>query len=330
MQLANMLAELRQAIGLRQKADIQSVAQWLSEGYPVSYPNGDDTAAIRTATGYDLYAIEGFLQTFVEQDPWFAGWCGIMVNLSDIAAMGGRASAVVNALWASASDDKAEKIIQGMVAASHTYQVPIVGGHTNLQSEKPQLAVSVLGKAQRLLSAFAAEPGQALVVAIDLRGSYRAPFLNWCAALEAPAERLRGDLALLPEIAEKQLAIAAKDISQAGLLGTCLMLLESAQLGANIDLTAIPKPEAVSWSDWLKSFPSFGFLLSTPLEKLEDLLRCFHERDIAAAKIGYLTDEMCCLVNYHDQHEIFWDIQHQLLTGLSASLDAKRAIQTQP
>ena len=61
---------------------------------------GDDCAALRDGDGFLLFAIEGFIDSFVAADPWFAGYCGIMVNLSDIAAMGGRPIAVVDALWA--------------------------------------------------------------------------------------------------------------------------------------------------------------------------------------------------------------------------------------
>ena len=50
---------------------------------------GDDCAAIPDGDGFLLFAIEGFMNEFVARDPWFAGWCGVMVNVSDIAAMGG-------------------------------------------------------------------------------------------------------------------------------------------------------------------------------------------------------------------------------------------------
>ncbi|MGO7969274.1 AIR synthase related protein, partial [Rhizobium ruizarguesonis] len=50
--------------------------------------------------GYVLFAIEGFMKEFVAADPWFAGWCGVMVSISDVVAMGGRPIAVVDAVWA--------------------------------------------------------------------------------------------------------------------------------------------------------------------------------------------------------------------------------------
>ena len=58
-----------------------------------------------------------------------------MVNLSDIAAMGGRALAVVDAVWAD-GEASAAAILDGMKAASDAYAVPIVGGHTNLHNSQ--------------------------------------------------------------------------------------------------------------------------------------------------------------------------------------------------
>ncbi len=321
--LKKILVDVLAKSGVGQKLDIQDVAQSIKGALAnVDHPNGDDAAAIANTQGYDLLAGEGFMPEFVNTDPWFAGWCGVMVNVSDIAAMGGRATAVTNTIW---SDDKelVKQIFNGMSAASNVFNVPIVGGHTNLQSPTTQLAVSIFGKANSLLSSFAAEPGHALVAAIDLRGSFRRPFLNWNAATTAPPERLRADLELLPKIAEQQLACSAKDISQAGLLGTTVMLLESSEVGAEIDLTKIPKPDDVDWLDWLCCFPSFGYLLTTPVDKLDELLSVFNDRDISAAQIGAITKDKMMRVDYESQNEVFWDIGKQALTGMTKNNQPK-------
>src|SRR5690606_1601163 len=141
-------------------------------------PVGDDCAAIPDGDGFQLLAIEGFIQTFVERDPWFAGWCGVMVNVSDIYAMGGRPVAVVDAVWGR-DGDALQPLLAGIAAASHAYGVPVVGGHSNARSSGEQLAVAILGRAKRLLSSFDAQPGDVLVAAIDLRGAYREPFPHW-------------------------------------------------------------------------------------------------------------------------------------------------------
>ncbi|KAE8546647.1 sll0787 family AIR synthase-like protein [Marinobacter nauticus] len=320
--LEHTLRHVRQYAGISQKQDISQLAprlRPLPEGW---HPNGDDAAAIPNAGGYSLLAMEGFLNDFVESDPWFAGWCGVMVNISDIAAMGGHPQAVVNALWNHDSDN-ARLILEGMTAAADTFGVPIVGGHTNLRANQPQLAVGILGRSRTLLSAFNAQPGQILVAAIDLRGAFRKPYLNWNAATTATPDQLRADIALLPEIADQRLATAAKDISQAGLLGTSLMLLESSAVGAAISLDNVPKPSGVNWKDWLCAFPSFGYILTTDAASLPALLDRFHKRNISAAAIGAITDTNQLWVTQGQEEQLFWDLNTSSLTGLTRQPSAE-------
>lgn len=318
MPLTELLDQVRASAGLHWKSDIQLVQRQLSEAHPNPFPNGDDAAVIPNGNGFDLLAGEGFIDAFVSSNPWFAGWCGVMVNVSDIAAMGGRPVAVVNALWGG-NDEATADVLRGMAAASRAYQVPIVGGHTNLRTAQPRLAVSIFGRANKILDAFAARPGQTLLAAIDLRGAYQPPYNNWNAATTAPPERLRGDIELLPQIAERELATAAKDISQAGLLGTCVMLLESCGLGADIDLHAIPKPDHVAWPQWLTSFPSFGYLLTTDSQHVPEVLALFQQRKIAAAAIGTLNTCGQCRVHDGNCDELFWDIHTTPLTAMRKS-----------
>ncbi|MEX1668353.1 sll0787 family AIR synthase-like protein [Zhongshania guokunii] len=318
MNLRQLLNQVYQHSGIDHKRDIKRLTPHMPTLAAGLHPNGDDTAALPHPYGHTLLAIEGFIEEFVEHDPWFAGWCGVMVNISDIAAMGGRPSAIVNAIW-DKGGSKAELLMQGMCDAANTYGVSLVGGHTNLRANSTQLAVAILGHAHHLLSSFSARPGQVLVAAIDLRGEYRAPFLNWNAATSAPPARLRGDIALLPEIAELKLATAAKDISQAGLLGTAVMLLECSGVGAEIDLNAIPRPNAAPWADWLCSFPSFGYLLTTDRAQLPALLEKFQARDIAAAEIGRIIREPILNVRDGEAYESFWNLSTSSLTGLGPS-----------
>jgi uncharacterized protein len=235
--LEALTERLRASPALAAKADIGIVAArlGLAQG---AIPVGDDCAAIPDGDGHLLFAAEGFISAFVDADPWFAGWCGVMVNLSDVAAMGGRPVAVVDVVWAE-GEEGANAVLDGLRAAAAAYGVPIVGGHTNLHNRETHLAVAVLGRAgARLLTSFDGAPGDALIMVIDRRGAYREPFDNFQAALEAPPERLRGDLALLPELAEKALARAAKDISQGGIPGTAVMLAESSGVSIALDLDA--------------------------------------------------------------------------------------------
>lgn len=314
LDLAALAASLREASGLRAKGDIAHAARALGLSGGSVVPVGDDCAAIPQDDGYLLFAIEGFINAFVERDPWFAGWCGVMVNLSDVAAMGGRPIAVVDALWAF-GDEAAKPVLEGMRAASERFGVPVVGGHANFSSDRGQLADAVFGRAARLMTSFDAEPGDRLIAAIDLRGRYREPFDNWEAATDAPADRLRGDLALLPQIAEAGLCRAAKDISQAGLVGTSAMLAECSGVGVAIDLDAVPKPEGVALERWLKSFPSFGYLLSVKPSDVDAVVARFAARSIAAADIGEITRGPLVEVVSGAARETIWDFSSRPLIG---------------
>jgi uncharacterized protein len=237
-----------------------------------------------------------------------------MVNLSDVAAMGGRPIAVVDAVWAP-GDVEAAPVLDGLRAASSAFGVPVVGGHTNTRSDRGQLSVAILGRARKLLSSFDARPGDTLVAAIDLRGRYREPFSNWEAATDAPAERLRGDLELLPSIAEAGLALAAKDISQGGLVGTAAMLAECSGVGVEINLTRVPKPSGVSMERWLQSFPSYGYLLAVTPANLSAVLARFAARGIAAAEIGAITADPRIVIGDDRGIETIWDFAREPLMG---------------
>jgi AIR synthase-related protein len=312
--IGSLAATLRASRGLVVKHDIAAVAAQLGLSGASVVPVGDDCAAIPDGDGFLLLAIEGFINEFVAADPWFAGWCGIMVNISDVAAMGGRPLAVVDAVWA-AGEDNATPIVAGLRAASQAFGVPIVGGHTNTRCDRDQLSVAILGRANRLLTSFDARPGDQLIAAIDLRGRYREPFANWEAFTDAPAVRLRGDIAVLPAIAEPGLACAAKDISQGGIIGTAIMLAECSGVGAIVDVLRVPRPDGVSLERWLQTFPSFGYLLAVPPPNVPDVLARFTARGVAAAEIGTITGNDRVEITDGRVTEVVWDFAQSPLIG---------------
>jgi uncharacterized protein len=312
--LDRIAGDLRAARGLAGKRDIAAVAARLSLSANAVIPVGDDCAAIPDGDGYLLFAIEGFINEFVERDSWFAGWCGVMVNVSDIAAMGGRPIAVVDAIWA-AGERAAAPFLDGMRAASQAYGVPIVGGHTNTRTDRSQLSVAILGRAKSLLTSFDARAGHRLVAAIDLRGRYREPFANWEAASDAPPARLKADLEVLPVLAETNLAAAAKDISQGGLVGTTMMLAECSRVGARIDLGQLPRPDGVPLERWLVTFPSYGFVLAVRPENVARIVATFSERGIAAADIGEFTADHRVVIGDGVSAQTIWDFAREPLMG---------------
>ena len=259
---------------------------------------GDDCAAIPDGDGWLLFAAEGMLESFVAADPWFAGYSAVMVNLSDVAAMGGRPLAIVDVLWTPGLERSAA-IWEGMSAASQAYGVPIVGGHTTIvRNDSSFLAAAVLGKARKLITSFDAEPGDDLLVAVDLRGSWRGDKPFWNASVGAPPKRLRGDLQLLPALAESGWCRAGKDISNGGIVGTLAMLLECSHVGAELWLNQLPRPMEAEFTRWLIAFPSFGYLLSVAPENTPEVIAHFAARDITCARAGRVTASPSLLLGY--------------------------------
>jgi AIR synthase-related protein len=334
-ELTELAGALRAGRGFAHKRDIGDVMDALARSLPGGIADlaqavavGDDCAAIAEANGdgWLLFAIEGFLDDFVQAMPWFAGYCGVMVNISDICAMGGRPIAVVDALWSRGAEG-AREVLRGLADASTRYGVPLVGGHSNNHSDRGSLAVAILGRAKALLTSFNARPGDTLMMAIDLRGAYREPHPFWDASTGAPAQRLRADVELLPLLAEHGLCDAAKDISNAGAIGTALMLLECSRVGASIDIDAIPRPAGVPLQRWLQSFPSYGFVFSVRPRHVAAVRVHFESAGIACASVGEVTAEPQVWLRDGAHRALLWDLERDpfILAGAGTPANAEAA-----
>lgn len=321
MNVGELAAALAASRGVAHKADIRAVVDGLRNDWVADRSDavavGDDCAAIPDGSGgYLLLAIEGLLEDFVERDPWFAGYASVMVNVSDVYAMGGRPIAVVDALW-DRDAAHARQLVAGMGAAARAYGVPVVGGHTNLRARASGLAVAVLGRATRLATSFDARPGDALLAAVDLRGAYREPHPFWDASSGVDPGRLRGDLEVLPNLSESGRCRAAKDISNAGLLGTALMLLECSGVGATLDIDALPVPPDADPGRWmLHTFPSFGFLCAVAPQFEGEVIGAFRARDIAVATVGRIDDSRVLRLKSGDTEALAWNFATEPLMGL--------------
>ena len=306
--LEQLAAKLKQSLGIIQKQDIQLASQTLGLQTDSRIQVGDDCAAIPDGDGYLLLAAEGMWHVLVETDPWFAGWCAVMVNISDIAAMGGKAIAVVDTIW---TDDRAKAIpiLEGMKAASQAYSVPIVGGHTNFHSAYNALSVAILGRTHKLINSFTAQPGDLLVIAVDLAGEMHPKFPFWNAATKTKPSRLQKNLDILPYLAEHSLCNAGKDISMGGIVGTLLMLIEASQCGAILNLDSIIYPRDVSFETWLLCFPSYGFLLSVLPHNLAKVQQQFNNENVFCNVVGEIKEGSQLLLKTKRQSCLFWNLK---------------------
>ena len=273
--LGRIVEELADSLAIQDKIQIHKAFSPALTVTADGVPLGDDCAAIPEADGtYLLVAAEGLLDSFVRDDPWFAGYCAVMVNVSDICAMGGRPTAIVDVMWAP-DHERTVAVWEGMRRAARDYGVPIVGGHTTLtrQDSSVHLAASIVGRAKRLMTSFDAKSGDALLLAVDLDGSYRRDKPFWNCSVGADPKRLRSLIALLPEIAEKGWCRTAKDVSNGGIVGTLIMLLECSEVGARLDLSSVPA-ERLRMLTWYPILISFG-INADPIRPVPPVINTF-------------------------------------------------------
>jgi uncharacterized protein len=283
-ELDRLATDLRNLPGVRAKADIGLVADALGGGDWYAGP-GDDGAVLPEGAGRVVVGGEAILPAFVAADPHGAGIAAVLANVNDLAAMGARPVALLDTVVGPA--DVVGEALRGMREAAAMYDVPIVGGHLTRTDGPPALSAFGIGRADRVLSATHAAPGQVLVLACCLDGTMR-PDFPFFPSFREREDRMAGDVRLLADVAASGAAVAAKDVSMAGLVGSLAMLLEPQRLGVTVDLDVLPVPGGVPLADWLACFPAFAFLLTCPPEGVAGCLAAFRERGLTAEPIGEL------------------------------------------
>lgn len=115
---------------------------------------GDDCAVLPAGEGELLIStdllMEGVHFLRSESSPEDVGWKAAAVNLSDIAAMGGKpvATFLSIALPKDAQGEWAERFIEGYRQISSQYDVPLLGGDTTSSLRDIAVNVGILGRCQ--------------------------------------------------------------------------------------------------------------------------------------------------------------------------------------
>ena len=179
------------------------------------------------------------------------------------------------------------------------------------------LSATCTGIARRPLRAAAARPGDVLLAAFCLEGRYMGDDSDFFTSLRDRAPgRLRTDGEPLVEVAEAGLCHAARDVSMPGAAGSLLQLLEAAGCGAVLDVERLPRPEGVGVERWLRTFPSFGFLLAAVPDHVDAARERFTRRGLACEPCGRFTDSRALELQCRGSRATVWDFDIAPLTGL--------------
>jgi selenophosphate synthetase-related protein len=311
-ELETLAATLRDLPGVQAKAHIGLVAEVFGRGDWYAGP-GDDGAVLPPGTGSVVIGGEAILPQFVAHDPHGAGMAAVLANVNDLAAMGAVPVALLDTVVG--PEDISREVLRGLRTAAQLYDVPVVGGHLTRSDGPPALSAFGVGRAERVLSATHAAPGQVLVLGCCVAGRMRTDF-PFFPSFQERGGQLAGDVRLLAELARSGAAVAAKDVSMAGLVGSLGMLLEPNRLGVDVDLDVLPVPDGVRLDEWLSCFPCFAFLLTCPPERVADCLGGFRDRGLTAEPLGVLTGDGLVRLAGAGQRATVFDLRTEGVTHL--------------
>lgn len=327
-----MLRRFEEHPGLAAKSDLAIVREVLGPTDWVGGP-GDDAAVVpeesgpagqpgrpgsRGAAGTGgqvVVAGEAMLPAFVAADPFAAGMAAVVTNVNDIAATGGVPLAIVDTIVGPAA--VARRVLEGMAFAAGLYGVPIVGGHLTIADGPASVSAFAVGRAAAVLSATAVRDGQSLLFATCLEGELRGDFPVF-SSIRRRGPELAGDVAILPALAGAGAAVAAKDVSMAGLLGSLAMLLEPTRCGVCVDLDAVVRPVGVALADWTAAFLSYGFLLCAEPGREEECEHAFRIRGLACTRIGTIDRSGRLAVRLGSDEATLLDLTTRGVTNLGA------------
>jgi len=305
---------VREYEGVRRKHAIGEMVRALKIDAPhVVAAFGEDAAVIEHNGEALLLAADGIWSRLMEADPYWAGYCSVLVNIHDIAAMGGRPLAMVD-IFSMSKSMVQEQVVKGMHDASEQFGVPIVGGHLHPDAPYSVIDVSILGSARMdaIIYSHTAQAGDRIIAAIDITGRvHPSCALNWDSVTMKTAAEVRAQIAVLEEIGKKHLATAGKDISNPGVIGTLGMLLEISGKGAEIDLDLIPRPNLaknnITFEQWVKMYPGMGFILTAKEQNVEELIATFAAVGIMAKEIGTVDDSNTLRIRYEGNETMVFD-----------------------
>jgi putative methanogenesis marker protein 2 len=259
---------------------------------------GEDAAVIENGDDALLLAADGIWSRLMEADPYWAGYCSVLVNIHDIAAMGGKPLAMVDVF--SISDTRIQnQVLSGMHDASLQFGVPIVGGHLHPDTPYSVIDVAILGivKKDEVIYSHTAQSGDAVIIAIDLEGRvHPSCALNWDSVTMKPPSIVRDQVRVMESLGRDRLVTAGKEVSGKG---------------AMIELELLPKPDLtknfMTFEQWIRSYPGMGFVLTAPEKNISEICHRFGRVGMTANRIGWVNDSRNLRISFAGEDSSVFD-----------------------
>ena len=302
----------------RKKAIHDIVSSVSSKKFPlIAASEGEDAAAVEYGDNYILFATDGIMESLVNSQPYYAGYFAVLVNVNDIAAMGGKSLAMVDVLSIS-KDRICGQILKGMSAAIEKFNVPIVGGHTHPDCNYNAIDMSIIGTVPKtdIILSSTAEEGDDIVFVMDLDGFFPDGLkYAWDTTTKKDASIVQAQLDIMTVIASKHLTHSAKDMSNPGSIGTLGMMLETSMKGGLVDINKIPTPDGVDLIQWILSYQGCGFVFSCLPENSAEIISIFESVGCRGAVVGKVDGSMKLKLTMDGKTLTLFDFEKDIITG---------------
>jgi selenophosphate synthetase-related protein len=311
----------KDARNISQKRDLIPILDRIrQEGYHSSQiyaAIGEDAAAIRIQEDSDqllLVSTDAILTSFIEKSPYAAGFSAIYVNVDDIFACGGIPTAAT-VIMEYSSNKFGNKILDGLIAASQKYRIPLIRGHTVTDAIIPFLSTTVIGTTSIIdfISIQNHKINDNVALVFDPEGK---PGENnpqfWNTILDQQSDRFFEKRRWIRTAHHKKLFHGCKDVSNGGIIGTVYQILKSTCMGMkfildelfdiNLILNRYYSPEQM-----LFAYLTSSFIISYPPANEQDLIEEITICGMKFCHIGIFIKNHTLELIFNSDHE-FIDI----------------------
>lgn len=319
MNLEQIVREIRSYPGVTRKKIISDVVKF----FPISDDNkliaafGEDAAVIDHGEDALLLAGDGIMEDLMEKNAFWAGYCSVLVNVNDIAAMGGLPLGMVSVI-SMKNGEVLTEILEGIKAGIEKFGVPMVGGHTHPDCDYNAIDVAILGyvKKDEVVLSSTAEKGDDIIFSMDIDGKFtpNIPY-SWDSTSFKDPGNVQKQVKVMNTLAHEKLLTAGKDISNPGSLGTLAMLMETSQKGGEVELQKIPKPENVDFIQWLKAYQGCGYVVTCKPENSKEVIRLYQTVGLSAVVVGNVTDDNILRITDGKKSVVLFDFSKDIITG---------------
>jgi len=265
---------------------------------------GQDSAAIKNDSDMlTLITTDRIKTSYIENFPLGAGFSSILVGVDDIYACGGKPIAA--SIIISFKDQiLGQKMIDGICKGSKLFNVPIVRGHTNIK-EFNELSSTIIGeiKNDEYISATNAQDKDVIILAVDFSGKVgRANKLHWDTVTYKTSEEVLNKRKAMNEIAKLKIVNSAKDISNGGIFGTILQLINYSKVGADISVDKIAIPPLLKKSNYtletyIQMYLTTSYILTAQQENSDEIIKIFNNHGLTATIIGEIITKNVLNIN---------------------------------